>query len=178
MPDDSLAARLNLLDQYVRDLRDAQPPNFAAYESDKTPALQRTHDGATSCRASHDVKDAPSGASVLRRYTERMLHMAVDACVQIGIDLLTQEGLRSPANYHDVFIVLGERGILPQDTVDCMTALVEFRNLLVYEHSTVDDAMVYGFAKKRLDDFVDFARVIRRYLSRARVDSARIERAV
>ena len=162
MPDDSLAARLNLLDQYVRDLRDTQPPNFAAYESDKTPALQRTQ----------------CGASVLRRYTERMLHMAVDACVQIGIDLLTQEGLRSPANYHDVFIVLGERGILPQDTVDCMTALVEFRNLLVYEHSTVDDMMVYGFAKKRLDDFVDFARVIRRYLSRARVDSARIERAV
>lgn len=151
MPDDSLAARLNLLDQYVRDLRDAQPPNFAAYESDKTPALQRTQ----------------CGASVLRRYTERMLHMAVDACVQIGIDLLTQEGLRSPANYHDVFVVLGERGILPQDTVDCITALVEFRNLLVYEHSTVDDMMVYGFAKKRLNDFNDFANAVRECLTRS-----------
>jgi uncharacterized protein YutE (UPF0331/DUF86 family) len=135
MPNDSFAARLDLLDQYVCDLRDAQPPNFAAYERDK----------------------------MLRRYTERMLHMAIDACIQIGIDLLIQEGLRRPENYHDVFIVLGERGILPHDAVDCMTALVEFRNLLVYEHSTVDDAMVYGFAKKRLADFTDFANAVREY---------------
>ncbi len=118
MPDESL-------DQYVRDLRDAQPPNFAAYESDKTPALQRTHDGATSCRASHDVKDAPSGASVLRRYPERMLHMAIDACIQIGIGILTQ-----------------------------------IRNLLVYARDGVDDMLVYGFAKKRLGDFGEFANAV------------------
>ena len=136
MSDESLLARLDLLDQQVRDLHDAQPPNFAAYENDK----------------------------LLRRYTERMLHMAIDGCIQIGITLLTQESLRSPENYHDVFIVLGEHAILPQDTVDCMTALVEFRNLLVYEHSTVDDMMVYGFAKKRLGDFTDFSNVVRTYL--------------
>ena len=137
MPDESLAARLDLLDQHVCDLRDVQPPNFAAYESDK----------------------------ILRRYTERMLHMAIDTCSQIGIALLTQEGLRRPENYHDVFIVLGEHAILPPDTVDCMTAMVEFRNLLVYEHGTVDDMMVYGFAKKRLGDFADFSNAVRGYLS-------------
>ncbi len=136
MPDDSLLARLDLLDQQVSDLRDAQPPNFAAYENDK----------------------------MLRRYTERMLHMAIDGCIQISITLLTQKGLRSPENYHDVFIVLGEHAILPQETVDCMTALVEFRNLLVYEHSTVDDMMVYGFGKKRLNDFTDFSSAVRRFL--------------
>jgi uncharacterized protein YutE (UPF0331/DUF86 family) len=138
MPDESLAARLDLLDQHIRDLRDVQPPNFAAYESDK----------------------------ILRRYTERMLHMAIDTCSQIGIALLTQEGLRRPENYHDVFIVLGENGILPQDTVGCMTAMVEFRNVLVYEHSTIDDTMVYGFAKKRLGDFSDFSNAVRGYLSK------------
>ena len=145
MSDASLFARLELLDQYVRDLCEAQPHNFAAYESDK----------------------------MLRRYTERMLHMAIDACIQIGIDLLTQEGLRSPENYHDVFIVLGEHNILPRETVDCMTALVEFRNLLVYEHSTVDDMMVYGFAKKRLGDFGDFASAVREHTNRRAVDSVR-----
>lgn len=144
MTDESIAVRLDLLDQYVRDLREAQPQNFAMYENNK----------------------------MLRRYTERMLHMAVDACVQIGINLLTQENFRSPANYHDVFIVLGERGILPQNIVDCMTALVEFRNMLVYEPSTVDDAIVYGFAKKRLDNFTDFANAVREYSKHISVDSA------
>lgn len=149
MPEESLLTRLDLLEQYVRDLREAQPPNFAAYEDDK----------------------------MLRRYTERMLHMAIDACTQIGIRLLTQEGLRRPENYHDVFIVLGEHGILPREMVDCMTAMVEFRNLLVYEHSTVDDMMVYGFAKKRLGDFTDFADAVRQHARRASADSTEIERA-
>jgi uncharacterized protein YutE (UPF0331/DUF86 family) len=142
MPDDSLLTRLDLLDQYVHDLREAQPRNFEAFQSDK----------------------------MLRRYTERMLHMAVDACIQIGIDLLTQEGLRSPENYHDVFIVLGEHAILPRDLVNCMTALVEFRNVLVYEHEAVDGMMVYGFAKKRLNDFSEFASAVRSYVSRHHPD--------
>jgi hypothetical protein len=81
MLDESLAARLDLLDQSFCDRREVQPQNFAAYENDKTLALQRTHDGVTSCRASHDVKDAPSGASVLSRYAERILHVAIDACI-------------------------------------------------------------------------------------------------
>lgn len=144
MPEESITARLDLLDQYVRDLRETRAPSYAAYESDK----------------------------MLRRYTERMLHMTVDACVQIGINLLTQENLRSPANYHDVFIVLGERGILSKDTVDCMTAMVEFRNLLVYEPSTVDDTIVYGFAKKRLSNFTNFANAVREYSKHTTVDSA------
>jgi hypothetical protein len=78
MPDESLLARLELLDQHLRDLRDAQPPNFAAYESDKM--------------------------------------------------------------------------------------MVEFRNLIVYAHDGVDDMLVYGFAKKRVGDFVDFCNGVRVYL--------------
>ena len=138
MPDDSLLPRLDLLDQYVRDLRAAQQRNFAAYQQDK----------------------------MLRRYIERMLHMAIDVCIQIGIEILTREGYRSPENYHDVFIVLGEHDILPREMVDCMTAKVEFRNVLVYEPEAVDDAMVYGFAKKRLDDFSEFSNAVRTFVVR------------
>ncbi|MCL4394728.1 MAG: DUF86 domain-containing protein [Chloroflexi bacterium] len=137
MVDDSIQARLNLLDEYVSDLRETRPTSFAAYESDK----------------------------MLRRYVERMLHMAIDACVHIGISLLTAQGFRNPENYHDVFVVLGEHAVLPRELVDCMTAMVEFRNLLVYDHASVDDAMVYGFARKRLDDLVEFSNAARSYLT-------------
>lgn len=119
MPDDSLLQRLALLHQYVHDLRASQPRNFAAYQQDK----------------------------MLRRYTERMLQMIAEACIHIGIGVLTQEGLRSPENYHDIFIVLGEHNILPRELVNSMTALVELRNLLVYEPGDVDDVTVYGFVK-------------------------------
>ena len=137
MVDDGISARLALLEQHVGDLRETQPRNFEMYRSDK----------------------------MLRRYIERMLHMAIDTCIQIGIGILTQEGYRSPENYHDVFIVLGEHGILPPALVDSMTALVEFRNVLVYEHAAVDDMMVYGLLKRRLEDFTAFARTICEFIA-------------
>ena len=58
---------------------------------------------------------------------------------------------------------LGEHAILLRETVDCMTAMVEFHNLLVYAHDGVDDMLVYGFAKKRLGDFSEFANAVRAY---------------
>ena len=138
MPDDSLLTRLDALDQYVRELRESQPPNFHAYESDK----------------------------MLRRYTERMLQMVAETCIHIGIGVLAQEGLRSPENYHDIFIALGERGILPHELVDTMTVLVELRNLLVYEHASVDDLTVYAFTKKHLGEIAAFANTVREYRGR------------
>ncbi len=136
MTEDSLLTRLELLDQYLQDLRESQPRNFQAYEHDK----------------------------MLRRYTERMLQMAAETCIHIGIGILTREGYRRPENYHDIFIALGERGALPHELVDAMTAMIELRNLLVYEQDGVDDMMVYGFLKKHLDDLTDFSNAIRDYL--------------
>jgi uncharacterized protein YutE (UPF0331/DUF86 family) len=128
--------RLDLLDQYVRDLRDAQAPTLEALQANK----------------------------MLRRYTERMLHMAIDTCIQIAIGILTREGYRSPENYRDLFTVLGEHEILSPEAVKGMTGLVEFRNLLVYEHEAVDAALVYGFVKRRLADLTAFGKAIRAYL--------------
>ena len=138
MAETTLAERLELLNQYVRDLQETQPSNFAAYENDK----------------------------MLRRYVERLLHMTIDTCIQIGIGVLTQAGWRAPENYHDVFIVLGEHEILPSNLVDSMTALVEFRNELVYEHNSVDDMMVYGVLKKRLDEVNYFSQAVQAFLAR------------
>jgi uncharacterized protein YutE (UPF0331/DUF86 family) len=44
-----------------------------------------------------------------------------------------------------------------------MDLVVEFHNLLVYEHSTVDDMMVYRFAKERLNDFTNSSNAVRGY---------------
>ncbi len=133
MRDNDLLTQLDLLDQYLRDLSEAQLPNLQAYADNK----------------------------MLRRFTERMLQMAAEVCIRIGISALTREGARDPENHHDIFTVLGERGILPTELVDSMTALIELRNLIVYEHDTLEDSMVYGFLKKRLDDLKNFSRIIR-----------------
>lgn len=133
MRENDLRTQLASLDQCIRDLSEAQPPTLQAYADNK----------------------------MQRRFTERMLQMAAEACIRIGISVLTREGLRDPENHHDIFTVLGERGILPTELVDSMTALIELRNLIVYEHDTLEDSMVYGFLKKRLDDLENFSHIIR-----------------
>lgn len=131
----TLPAKLDAFQAFLKDLQDTQPANFEAYEQDK----------------------------MLRRYAERMLHMTIDSAIQIGIEILTAAGLRTPENYHDVFIVLGEHNILSPLLVHSMTMMVELRNLLVYEYDVVDHMMVYSVLKRRLDDLDEFARAIRAY---------------
>jgi uncharacterized protein YutE (UPF0331/DUF86 family) len=131
----SLQAKLDSLAEYTRDLCEIQPANFDAFQRDK----------------------------MLRRYAERMLHMAVESCIHIGIEVVTSFGLGEPEKYHDLFITLGEHGVLTPSLVTAMTMLVELRNLLVYDHDLVDDTMVYGALKKRVDAIEEFARAIRAF---------------
>lgn len=131
----NLKSRLDSLETYLLELVEIEPANFEVFEQDK----------------------------MLRRYAERMLHMTIDACIQIGIEILTDAGLRAPENYHDVFIVLGEHHILTPILVNSMTMMVELRNLLVYEYDVVDHMMVYSVLKRRLDALAEFIRALRAY---------------
>jgi len=128
----TLNEKLAALDVSLRDLKEIQPTTLEQFESDK----------------------------MLRRYTERMLQMAVEQCIHIGVEILTETGLRAPENYHDIFIVLGEHGILSPMLVNSMTMMVELRNLLVYEYDLVDHMMVFSVLKRRLDDLTEFARAV------------------
>lgn len=131
----SLPSKLDALESYLDDLREIQPPNFDAFEQDK----------------------------MLRRYAERMLHMTIDSCLQLGIQVLTDAGLRAPENYHDVFTVLGDHQILSPLLVNSMTMMVEFRNLLIYEYDVMDHMMVYSMLKRHVDDLQEYVLAIRAY---------------
>ena len=96
----------------------------------------------------------------LRRATERSLHVAVEACLDIGRRIIALEGFRFPADNQDVFRVLGEGGVVPADLVPILLEMARFRNLMVHDYAQIDNARVYGILKKRLGDFDAFARAI------------------
>ncbi len=129
--------RLDRLDQYVADLQPAQSATIDVFRGDK----------------------------MLRRYTERMLHLAIETCIQVAIALSTREGYRRPEDYRDLFAILGEQGVLSPDVAKSMIDLVEFRNVLVYEHEAIDETMVYGIAKRRVPDFALFSVALRLHLA-------------
>lgn len=133
---DILHERFKLLNEYIGDLRGLQDVNFESYEEDK----------------------------LIRRAAERTLHLAVEACLDIGQRIIAQAGFRTPEDNKDVFTVLGEQGILSSELLPSLIAMAKFRNLIVHDYARIDNSVVFGILKRRLGDFDAFAQAILSYL--------------
>jgi uncharacterized protein YutE (UPF0331/DUF86 family) len=106
----------------------------------------------------------------LKKAVERSLQVAVGACLDIGRRLIALEGFRYPEDNKDVFQVLYEEGVVPEDLLPALVEMARFRNLIVHDYARVDDAKVYGILKKRLTDFDAYALAIAAYLEREEGD--------
>lgn len=133
---DVIRERLRLLDEYMTDLSEVQGTDFATYEDNK----------------------------VLRRYIERTLQMAIEACLDIGQHIVAVEGLRTPIDNKDVFAVLVEAGVVPEPQLENLVSMAKFRNLIVHEYERIDNAVVFGVFRRRQSDFHAYARAIAAYL--------------
>lgn len=136
--DDVLFARLN----YLRD-----ELNYLRAERDRTTSFD-------AFRADHR----------LVRAVERSLHLAIEACLDLGRRIIALEGFRFPDDNKDVFRILAEEGILPPDLASTMFEMAGFRNIIVHEYVRIDQVVVYGVLKKRLEDFEAFARSVQAWV--------------
>ncbi len=127
---------MSKLEIYLSDLRDFESISFAEYQNNK----------------------------LIRRFVERTLQMAIEACLDIGRRLIVQAGLPQPEDNKAVFTILTEADILPRTDLDNFRAMAGFRNILVHEYADLDDVMVFGVLKRRLGDFEIFLQAIGNYL--------------
>lgn len=132
--DDVLFARLS----YLRD-----ELNYLRAERDRTPSFD-------AFRADHR----------LVRAVERSLHLAIEACLDIGRRIIALEGFRFPDDNKDVFRILAEEGIIASDLVGTMYEMAGFRNIIVHEYVRIDQVVVYSVLKKRLEDFEAFTKAV------------------
>ena len=137
---DVIQGRLKLLSEYVKDLRELQDVDLTTYTENK----------------------------LIHRTVERTLHLAVEACLDIGQHIIVQEGFRTPEDNKDVFTVLGEEDILPRELLPDLINMARFRNLIVHNYAHIDNSVVFGILKRRLGDFDAFAQAIVRYLEARR----------
>jgi len=134
--DGIIAERLKLLEEYIAELRDLQDVTFQEYLDNK----------------------------FIRKFVERTLQTALEACLDIGHRFISIEGFRYPSDNKDVFAVLVEEKVLPWELLPTLQNMVGFRNVLVHEYAKLDHAAVYGVFKKRLGDFDAYAEAIVSYL--------------
>jgi uncharacterized protein YutE (UPF0331/DUF86 family) len=98
---------------------------------------------------------------VLRRYIERTLHLAVEACLDIGNHLIADLNLREPLDYKDIMAVLTEAGYLPADKLSDFQKMARFRNVIVHDYARIDPEILYGILQRNTEDLLLFARIIR-----------------
>jgi len=106
----------------------------------------------------------------LRAATERWLQLAIQACIDIGAQLVAELSVPPPADYAGVFRALGDAGHVPGDLAQRLAAAARQRNLLVHLYLDVDDAAVFA-ALGSLDDLRDFAAHAQRLADAGRGDA-------
>lgn len=98
---------------------------------------------------------------MLRRYIERTLHVAVEACLDIGNHLIADLGLREPEDNKDIMAVLTESGYLPEDKLPAYQKMARFRNVIVHDYARIDPDILHGILVRNLAGLKQFARLMR-----------------
>ena len=98
-----------------------------------------------------------------RAFVERYLHLAVEAVCDIANHIISYERWREPRGYRDLFEVLSENSVIPKEYLNKFQNMASFRNILVHRYNTIEDEVVFGIFRNRLDDFRLFADLIREW---------------
>lgn len=122
----------SLIKGYLNDLKPVQGVSFSEY--------------------SKDIR--------LQRFVERTLHIAIEACLDIGNHIISDEGFREPEDNRDVFKVLGENGIITESLQKRLQDMASFRNLIVHSYAKIDNEVVFGILKKRMGDIEAFIKAV------------------
>lgn len=131
---ETIVRRLTFLEEYCSDLDEArQSINWENFSQDK----------------------------VIRRYIERTLHMAVEACLDIANHIISYEGYREPVDNKDIFQVLFEQKILDKKLMENLKKMAQFRNVIVHDYIRVQPEIVYAILQKNFGDVLEFANLIK-----------------
>jgi uncharacterized protein YutE (UPF0331/DUF86 family) len=93
------------------------------------------------------------------------LFVALQECMSLAAHWLSDAGLDVPQSYAQVFLGLGERGILPSDLAARLAVAAGLRNLLAHRYGVLDWTRIYEIASTQLDDLLLLCEVLARKAS-------------
>jgi uncharacterized protein YutE (UPF0331/DUF86 family) len=102
----------------------------------------------------------------VQRIVERTLQMMIETCLDISGHIISDENLRVPETYADVFRIMVENGILSESHLDSYEKMARFRNIVVHDYERIDPEIVVGILRNNLHDFEEFKASVITYLIR------------
>jgi len=132
MDTEKLRVRLRKLDDTVNDLRNLPPLTLSEYLGNKDR----------------------------QAIVERWLQIAAQVCVDVAASVVAEYGLTAPDELPNLFVTLGEAGLIPEELGRRMVGLTRFRNILVHDYLTIDPKIVFERSTEGLVDFDDFGKAM------------------
>ena len=102
---------------------------------------------------------------VKRGAVERYLQLAAEVVLDVAGQLIAEYRYRTPEDYKESILILGEEGVLPQDFAKRFAKIAGFRNILVHDYLKIDYQKVADNLNNRLGDFEKFTKAIAKHLS-------------
>ena len=99
-----------------------------------------------------------------QRFVEHTLQLAIQAALDVGSHIVSDERLGEPETSRDVFRLLGRAGFVSAELVGCLEEMAGFRDVVVHLYQDVDLGIVRDVVENHLGDLLDFATAIRRKL--------------
>jgi uncharacterized protein YutE (UPF0331/DUF86 family) len=124
---------------------------------DYLQALKKSDDISRE-KYAHDIR--------ARAFVERYLQLCIEKVIDVGNHFVSFHRWREPEGYRDLFQVLHENGVIPNEHLQTFQNMASFRNMLVHRYEKIDDEVVFGIFKRHLGDFDLFAVLVSAWISK------------
>jgi uncharacterized protein YutE (UPF0331/DUF86 family) len=102
----------------------------------------------------------------IQRIVERTLQMMIETCLDISSHIISDEKLRVPETYADMFRILVQNSILEEPHLEAFEKMAKFRNIVVHDYEKINPEIVVAILRNNLQDFKGFQTSIIMYLKK------------
>lgn len=110
------------------------------------------------------------GDKILFRYLERTLHLAVEAILDIGAHIISDERLGNPKFNSDIIEILAINNIIKENVGDYIE-MAKLRNIIVYDYADLDPEILLITVKEKVKDLKTIFKWYRDYIFEAEAGS-------
>lgn len=95
---------------------------------------------------------------------DRGFQVAVECSIDVGQEIIANQGLKKPSTYAETFLILQRANIIPQPVSEKMQFLANFRNKLVHDYLFLDPREKYRTFKENYPYLKEYLQIIENFV--------------
>lgn len=107
---------------------------------------------------------ASFSTSIDKLALERIVHVIIEAIIDVGNSMIDGFIMRDPGSYHDIIDILIDEKVIPEEDESSYKELIDLRQMLVQNYLKVDHEEMKRIVDTHKDVLRKFSHHIRTYL--------------